>query len=90
MFKWLLNPLTGGLDLLSMDLANHKLWRSRLNPGLSARNLATHVPALVEEVGIFAAALKDRAGMDGSWSEMFTLYDRTVALTFDVIMRIST
>ncbi|RYP63653.1 hypothetical protein DL769_006908 [Monosporascus sp. CRB-8-3] len=89
MFKWAQIPLTGGLDLLSMDQANHKLWRSRLNPGFSSRNLRAHVPALVEEVEIFATALKDRAGADGSWSDMFTLYDKTIALTFDIIMRIS-
>ncbi|RYP10382.1 hypothetical protein DL764_000716 [Monosporascus ibericus] len=89
MFKWAQIPLTGGLDLLSVDQANHKLWRSRLNPGFSSRNLRAHMPALVEEVEIFATALKDSAGADGSWSDMFTLYDKTIALTFDIIMRIS-
>ncbi|KAI1500515.1 sterigmatocystin biosynthesis P450 monooxygenase StcS [Biscogniauxia marginata] len=90
MFKWAQIPLTDGLDLLSMDQTDHKLWRSRLNPGFSSRNLAVHVPALIEEVSIFTTALKSKAGEGRNWGEMFTLYDKAIALTFDVIMRIAT
>ncbi|KAK8078731.1 hypothetical protein PG994_002538 [Apiospora phragmitis] len=90
MFKWAQIPLTGGLDLLSIDPANHKLWRSRLSPGFSPRNLATHVPAIIEEVEIFADAIKAKAGKGADWGEMFTLYDKLIALTFDVIMRVAT
>ncbi|KAK8017682.1 cytochrome P450 4V3 [Apiospora rasikravindrae] len=90
MFKWAQIPLTGGLDLLSMDQADHKLWRSRLSPGFSPRNLGTHVPAIIEEVETFADALKVKAGKGAEWGDMFTLYDKTVALTFDVIVRVAT
>jgi len=90
MFKWAQIPLTGGLDLLSMDQANHKLWRSRLSPGFSPRNLATHVPAIMEEVRIFADTIKAKAGKGTDWGDMFTFYDHLVALTFDVIVRVAT
>ncbi|KAK8123985.1 Cytochrome P450 monooxygenase aflN [Apiospora kogelbergensis] len=84
-FKWAQVPITGGLDLLSADPVNHKLWRSRLIPGFSPRNLATHVPAMIEEVQTFADIVKSKAGKGGDWGDMFTFYDKTVALTFDVI-----
>ncbi|KAM0816364.1 putative NAD(P)-binding domain-containing protein [Seiridium cardinale] len=89
-FKWAQKPLTGGLDLLSMDPADHKLWRARLNPGFSTRNLTSHMPILVEEVGLFAKIIKDQAGDGGDWGQMSTLYGKAIALTFDVIARIAT
>jgi hypothetical protein len=90
MFKWAQKPLTGGLDMLSLDWTGHKLWRSRLNPGFSSRNLSSHVPALIEEVGLFSQFLKSQAGPSGEWGQIFTLYDKAIALTFDIIARIAT
>ncbi|KAK8137610.1 cytochrome P450 4V3 [Apiospora sp. TS-2023a] len=90
MFRWANIPLTGGLDLLAMDPANHKLWRSRLIPGFAPRNLATHVPAIIEEVQTFADIVKSKAGKGTDWGDMFTMYDSLVALTFDVIVRVAT
>ncbi|KAF7534335.1 hypothetical protein G7054_g6319 [Neopestalotiopsis clavispora] len=90
MFKWAQQPLTDGLDMLSLDWPGHKLWRSRLNPGFSSRNLSSHLPTLIEEVGIFSDNLKSQAGPAGEWGQMFTMYDKAIALTFDVIARIAT
>ncbi|OJD20085.1 hypothetical protein ACJ73_08584 [Blastomyces percursus] len=88
MFRWALTPLTDGIDLISMNMADHKVWRSRLNPGFSSRNVIQNMPAVLEEVSLFARRLKDTADADSrEWGSMFTLYDRVVALTFDVISR---
>ncbi|EFR05550.1 VerA protein [Nannizzia gypsea CBS 118893] len=88
MFGWALTPVTDGIDLISMDMAGHKVWRSRLNPGFSSRNVIHNMPAILEEVFIFAQKLKDTADANShNWSDMFTLYDRAVALTFDVIAK---
>ncbi|KAM5492341.1 hypothetical protein McaMca56_007179 [Microsporum canis] len=88
MFGWALTPVTDGIDLISMNMADHKVWRSRLNPGFSSRNVIQNMPAILEEVSIFAQKLKDTTDTDGyEWGNMFTLYDAAVALTFDVISR---
>ncbi|KAH9906073.1 sterigmatocystin biosynthesis P450 monooxygenase StcS [Xylariomycetidae sp. FL2044] len=89
MMKWALTPVTGGRDLISMDMQSHRLWRSTLNPAFSSRNLISNIPLLIEEVEIFADTLKGFAGKDGSWGEIFTLFDRTIGLTLDVIARVS-
>ncbi|KAH7302957.1 sterigmatocystin biosynthesis P450 monooxygenase StcS [Stachybotrys elegans] len=89
MFVWAQWPLTNGLDLLSMNKADHKRWRSILNPGFSLKSLTTQIPVLVEEVSIFADNIKAQAGKHGTWGPVFTLYDRTASLTFDIITRIS-
>ncbi|KAI8959967.1 cytochrome P450 [Daldinia sp. FL1419] len=92
MHRWALTPVTNGKDLISMactDMAAHRLWRSRLNPGFSSRNLMLNMPALLEEVEIFVKLLINNIGHGGNWGVPFTLYDRAISLTFDVIARIT-
>lgn len=89
MFSWALFPVTGGKDLISMDIPTHRIWRSRLNPGFSLKNLLSQTPILIEEVGIFVQRLREQAGDDGKFGNIFNLFDRTVALTFDIITRVS-
>ncbi|KDB28107.1 hypothetical protein H109_00127 [Trichophyton interdigitale MR816] len=86
MFGWAMTPVTDGIDIISMNMADHKVWRSRLNPGFSSRNVIQNMPAILEEVSLFAQRLKDTIdGDSGEWGRMFTLYDRAVAVTFDII-----
>ncbi|KAL2365675.1 hypothetical protein RJZ56_001435 [Blastomyces dermatitidis] len=87
MFGWALTPVTDGIDLISMNMADHEVWRSRLNPGFSSRNVIQNMPTVLEEVSIFAQKLKDADADSLEWGSMFTLYDGAVALTFDVISR---
>ncbi|KAI0479887.1 cytochrome P450 [Xylaria cf. heliscus] len=87
MFAWAIFPVTGGRDLISMDIPEHRVWRARLNPGFSARNLTAQLPLMIEEVNTFVEQLRQMAGNDGQYGELFPLYDRTVNLTFDIIMR---
>ena len=92
MFRWALTPATEGKDLISMaatSMSTHKLWRSLLNPGFSSRNLIASMPVLLDEVIIFANMLKESASPDGKWGDMFTVYDKTIRLTFDVIARVT-
>lgn len=44
---------------------------------------------MIEEVDIFAQQLKEQAGQDGTFGDLYNLFDRTVALTFDIITRVS-
>lgn len=86
-FRFAMFPVTRSRDLLSMNREDHRLWRSRLNPGFSSRNLMLQMPVLLEEVGVFAQRLKEQAGSDHTWGDLFTLNDRTISLSFDIIMR---
>lgn len=86
-FKWAMFPVTRGEDMISMNMSDHRVWRSRLNPGFSSRNLMSGLPVLLEEVGTFARQLKEKAGLRNEWGDTFTLYEKTVSLTFDIIMR---
>ncbi|KAI1819274.1 cytochrome P450 [Xylaria intraflava] len=87
MFGWAISPVTGGRDLIAMDIPTHRVWRSRLNPGFSLRNLTSLVPILTEEVEIFVRKLREEAGGDENFGALFPLYKKTVALSFDMIMR---
>lgn len=87
MSKSYLAPLTDSLDLFSINTAEWKAWRARLNPGFSQKNVITLLPKLLEEVSVFARLLKERAGAHGSWGEVFPLESLTTNLTLDVIGR---
>ncbi|KAI0099755.1 cytochrome P450 [Nemania sp. FL0031] len=92
MFKWGLTPVTDGKDLVSMSCesaATHKLWRSRLSPGLSLRGLLSDVTPILEEVEIFAHNMKALAGSNGQWGQIFPAYEKTMSLTYDVIARVT-
>ncbi|KAG7136382.1 sterigmatocystin biosynthesis monooxygenase stcS like protein [Verticillium longisporum] len=88
--KKYLAPLTHNLDLVSLEGAPWKTWRSRFNPGFSAKNLTTLAPAILDEVATFADILREHAGTSekpNSWGPVFQLETLTTNLTFDVIAR---
>ncbi len=64
--KHVLYPLTHNRDLSSMEGAEWKGWRKRLNPGFSIQNITLRVPDLVEEMSDFVDALRSRTGPDGT------------------------
>jgi cytochrome P450 len=74
-------------DLFSSDGQIWKTWRSRFNPGFSSRNISTMIPELMEEVLVFVDILKQKAGPNGTWGQVFPLEPKTTNLTFDIIVR---
>ncbi|KAJ0115467.1 hypothetical protein J7T55_012747 [Diaporthe amygdali] len=88
--KYLARTMSGPRNLFAFDGEEHKKWRSRLNPGFSARNLQSHIAGgkVVDEVLIFAERLKKKAGMDGQLGHTFQLFPMAIDLTFDIICRI--
>ncbi|ORY57790.1 cytochrome P450 4V3 [Pseudomassariella vexata] len=82
-----MQALTGAKDLISSDGEEWRLWRSRLNPGFSARNVMSLIPAMLEEATIFVENLQRLAGKDGQWGDVFQLQDVTTDLTLDIIGR---
>ncbi|KAI0123574.1 vera protein [Xylariales sp. AK1849] len=87
MSRGFIRPLTDNKDIVSLEGAEWKTWRSRFNPGFSARNIASMTPELIEEVSIFSDELERLAGQKGAWGSVFQLEERTTNLTFDVIAR---
>lgn len=85
--KYLARAISRNENLFEWDGAEHRLWRSRLNPGFSAKNLQMQVAKgkLVEEVSVFVERLKKSAGADGGWGEPFQMFPRAIDLTFDII-----
>jgi len=86
-----LGPLTGGLDLVTINGPAWKLWRTRFNSSFSPRSIQALLPELIEEVEAFVNVLKNKAGRvtthGNAWGPMFQLHDKTINLTFDVILR---
>ncbi|KAI0206650.1 vera protein [Astrocystis sublimbata] len=85
--KNFLDPLTGGLDMVSNEGQEWKTWRSRFSPGFSQRNLIAMLPELLEEVSIFVSQLESSAGKGGEWGPVFQIEEKTTNLTFDIICR---
>lgn len=88
--KYLARTMSGPRNLFAFDGDEHKKWRTRLNPGFSARNLQSHIAGgkIVDEVLIFAERMKERAGASGQLGDVFQLFPMAVDLTFDIICRI--
>ncbi|OBR16466.1 Cytochrome P450 4V3 [Colletotrichum higginsianum IMI 349063] len=82
-----LTPLTENLDMISFDGEEWKTGRARFNPSFSSKNSWSLVPGVIEDVEVFAGLLRQRAGTDGSWGEVFPLEDLTTNLTIDIIGR---
>lgn len=108
--KQLSRSIAGPRNLFEWDGALHRLWRTRLNPGFSMKNLLGHVAMgrLVDEVEVFADTIKGSAGSsssskrdhgeegdggddddDDGWGEVFQMFPRAVALTFDIICSVA-
>ena len=85
--KRVLYPLTKNLDLSSMEGAEWKVWRKRLNVGFSTQYITSRVPDIVEETEDFVKLLESKAGKDGSWGEVFQLGEGATSLALDVILR---
>ncbi len=85
--KDFLRPLGQDLDLVTNSGAMWKSWRSRLNPGFSAKNTQATVPLILDEVQVFAEILRSKTGVNGEWGNAFQLEKLATDLTFDVIVR---
>ncbi|TIC99731.1 P450 monooxygenase AflN [Colletotrichum higginsianum] len=58
MMKEEFEPLTGNNDLVNMEGPTWKTWRAVFNPGFSARNILSLVPAMVEEALVMKESLE--------------------------------
>ncbi|KAK0706155.1 cytochrome P450 [Lasiosphaeria miniovina] len=85
--KDILYPLTRNRDLSSMEGAEWRLWRKRLNPGFSIQTITGRIPDLMDEVEKFYAALESHAGPNWTWGAVFPLEAETIKLALSIIFR---
>ena len=78
-----LEPLTGELDLVSMEGQIWKKWRRIFNPGFSATHISTLTKSIMEEVKTFRSILRQHAQDDS----LFQLEEHALNLAIDVIGR---
>jgi cytochrome P450 len=76
-------PFTGCKDLLSLEGQEWKKWRKIFNPGFSVQNIATMVPAMIEEISVFRDWLIATAASD----QTVKLEPSALKMTVDVIAR---
>jgi len=79
-----IKPIVGGPSLVSMNGGQWKIWRSLLNPGFSASNIAHHVPFIVDCVQVFCDKLEDSISKG-----IISMDELASRLTFDVIMKVT-
>lgn len=79
-----LGPLTGGLDIVSMNGSIWKTWRSIYNPGFSTNNLMTFVPDIIKETLVFCDILQEHMER----KDIFPMKPYTDNLAIDVIGKV--
>lgn len=82
--KSFLEPITEGLDIVTMEGELWKIWRGVFNPGFSANHLMTLTDSLVEETHKFCDILQQRL----KDQKTFQMKDLTDNLTMDIIGRV--
>ena len=80
-----MQPMTGGMDLTTLEGRAWKSWRTIFQPGFSNSHLMTNVPQMIEDVLIFCDILRGRAAS----SEVFQMDPLTINLSLDIIGRLA-
>lgn len=82
--KLFLQPITDGLDIVTMEGEAWKKWRRIFNPGYSAGHLMTMTSAIVEETSKFCDILQSYVQSQ----KIFRMKDLADYLALDVIGRV--
>lgn len=80
-----MRPVTGGLDLVSMEDQTWRTWRRIFNPGFSAQHMVTLIPSMIEELSIFKNVLRDHSDK----RDVFSLDEAAINATIDVIGKVA-
>jgi sterigmatocystin biosynthesis cytochrome P450 monooxygenase len=79
-----IRPITGGHDLLTMEGAVWRRWRSIFNPGFSAQNVMSLVPEILKNVLVFRDIIKGHAEK----GDIFQLEELALNLSNDITGRV--
>lgn len=82
--KSFLQPITNGLDIVTMEGPTWRTWRGIFNPGFSASHLMTMSSGIVEETARFCEILQTHFQNH----TIFRMKDLTDNLAMDVIGRV--
>ena len=80
-----MKPMTGGMDLTTMEGPSWKTWRNIFQPGFSNGHLMTKVPDMIQDVLVFCDILRDRAAT----GQVFPMDPLTINLNLDIIGRLA-
>ena len=80
-----MKPMTGGMDLTTLEGRAWKTWRNIFQPGFSSTHLMTKVPEMIKGILTFCEILRERAAR----SEVFPMDPLTVNLNLDIIGRLA-
>lgn len=79
-----MRPMTGGMDLTTLEGRQWKFWRNVFHPGFSSSHLMTMVPEMIKDVQVFCEILRERAAK----GRVFQLDPLTINLNLDIIGRL--
>ncbi|KAL8716977.1 MAG: hypothetical protein Q9225_005738 [Loekoesia sp. 1 TL-2023] len=85
MLREYMKPMTGGIDLTTLEGRQWKTWRTVFNPGFSANYLMTMVPQMLKDVLVFCDILEQRV----AGGHIFSLDPLTINLNLDIIGRLA-
>ncbi|KAL9608751.1 MAG: hypothetical protein Q9167_006423 [Letrouitia subvulpina] len=85
MLREYMKPMTGGMDLTTLEGDEWKTWRAIFNPGFSINHLMTMVSQMMKDVLIFCEILEQRAAT----GEVFSMDPLTINLNLDIIGRLA-
>lgn len=85
MLREYMKPMTGGMDLTTLEGQQWKTWRTVFNPGFSANYLMTVVPQMLKDVVVFCKILEKQAAS----GEVFAMDPLTINLNLDIIGRLA-
>lgn len=80
-----MEPMTGEMDLTTLEGQAWRTWRTIFQPGFSSSHLMTKVPQMIEDVLIFCETLRARAAS----SEIFQMDPVIINLSLDIIGRLT-
>lgn len=82
-YQYMIDPLIGGPNMLTMNGDEWKKWRSVFNSAFAPNYLMQQVPAIIEKVEAFCEKLHERIG------DVFQLEDIATRLTVDIIIKVA-
>ena len=80
-----MKPMTGGMDLTTLEGRAWKTWRNIFQPGFSSSHLMTKVPQMVQDTLTFCEILRACAAR----GEILQMDPLTVNLNLDIIGRLA-
>lgn len=85
MMRRYMKPMTGGMDLVTLEGREWKTWRAVFNPGFSSTHLMTKIPHILTDVITFCEILEQRAAS----GQVFSLDPLAINLNLDIIGRLA-